>query len=148
MLKRNCSITPAQLLAAYAGLSVLSLGVAIASWSQGARLVAAFTGCELLAVALAMLAFARHAGDRERILLGDGRLVVEWIHGPAVDRVEFAQESVTVEPESDERSLIELSGRGERIAVGRYLRPEWRPALAVELSAALRAGRQGQGAAP
>ena len=38
-LKRNCSITPAQLLAAYGGLCVLALGVAAVSWLQGARLV-------------------------------------------------------------------------------------------------------------
>lgn len=139
VLKRNCSITPGQLLGAYAGLCVLALVVAVVAWAQGAQLVAPFAGCELLAVASAMFAFARHAGDRERIRLGDGRLLVEWTNGRQVDRVEFAQEGVRVEPECDERSLIELSGRGERIAVGRYVRPEWRPVLADELRTALRA---------
>jgi uncharacterized membrane protein len=138
LLKRNCSITPAHLLAAYGGLCAVSLGVALAWWWQGARLVVPFAGCELLAVGAALLVFARHAGDRERIRLGDGRLLVEWTNGRRVDRVEFAQEAVRVEPGHGEHSLIELSGRGERIAVGRYVRPEWRPALADELRAALR----------
>jgi uncharacterized membrane protein len=37
-----------------------------------------------------------------------------------------------------DRSLIELSGEGRRIAVGRFVRPESRRALADELRAALR----------
>jgi uncharacterized membrane protein len=137
-LKRNCSITPAQLLAAYGGLCVLSLGVAGFFWLQGARLVMPFAWCELLAVAAAMLAFARHAGDRERIALGDGRLLVETSDGGRVERIEFAQDAVRVETGRDERSLIELTGRGERIAVGRHVRPELRPWLAAELRDALR----------
>jgi uncharacterized membrane protein len=136
-LKRNCSITPAQLLAAYGGLCVLSLGVAGFFWLQGARLVMPFAGCELLAVAAAMLAFARHAGDHERIALGDGRLLVETADGGRVERIEFAQDAVRVET-GDGGSLIELSGRGERIAVGRHVRPELRPWLAAELRDALR----------
>jgi uncharacterized membrane protein len=45
---------------------------------------------------------------------------------------------VRVETGRDERSLIELTGRGERIAVGRHVRPELRPWLAAELRDALR----------
>lgn len=137
-LKRNCSITPAQLLAAYGGLCVLALGVAAVSWLQGARLVVPFTGCELLAVGAALLVFARHAGDRERIVLGDGRLRVERSEGGRVERFECAQQSVRIGPRHEEGSLIELAGDGGRIAVGRYLRPELRPLLAEELRDALR----------
>ena len=136
-LKRNCSITPAQLLAAYGAQCVLSLGVAGFFWTQGARLVMPFAGCGVLAVAAAMLAFARHAGDRERIALGDGRLRVETIDGGRVERIEFAQDAVRVET-GDGGSLIELTSRGERIAVGRHVRPELRPWLAAELRDALR----------
>ena len=141
VLKRNCSITPAQLLVAYGGLCMLSLGVAGFFWAQGARLVMPFAWCELLAVGAAMLEFARHAGDRERIALGDGRLLVEWTHGSDVELVEFAQDAVRVQARCDGRSLIEVSGRGKWMAVGRYVRPEWRPLLADELRDALR-GRQ------
>jgi uncharacterized membrane protein len=137
-LKRNCSITPVQLLAAYAGLCVLSLGVAGFFWMQGARLVMPFAWCELLAVAMALLAFARHAGDRERIALGGGRLLIETTDGGRVERIEFAQDTVRVETGRDERSLIDLTSRGERIAVGRHVRPELRPWLAAELRDALR----------
>jgi len=115
----------------------LTEGVAGFFWTQGARLVMPFAGCGLLAVAAAMLAFARHAGDRERIALGDGRLRVETIDGGRVERIEFAQDAVRVEA-GDGGSLIELTSRGERIAVGRHVRPELRPWLAAELRDALR----------
>ena len=53
-------------------------------------------------------------------------------------RVEFAPAWVRVEPAAGERSLIELSGEGQRVEVGRFVRPELRRALADELRAALR----------
>ena len=54
------------------------------------------------------------------------------------DEVEFAPAWVRVEPAHGDRSLIELSGEGKRIAIGRFVRPELRRALADELRAALR----------
>jgi uncharacterized membrane protein len=50
---------------------------------------------------------------------------------------------VRVEPKDDDRSLIELSGQGRRVQVGRFLRPELRPALAKEIRQALRGGMGG-----
>jgi uncharacterized membrane protein len=38
-LKRNCSVTPAQLGGLYASLCVVSLGIAAAFWFQGAMLI-------------------------------------------------------------------------------------------------------------
>jgi uncharacterized membrane protein len=43
-----------------------------------------------------------------------------------------------VEPAVDDRSLIEVSGQGQRVIVGRYVRPELRPVLAREIRRALR----------
>ena len=37
-------------------------------------------------------------------------------------------------------TLIELSGQGRRVNVGRYVRPELRPVLAQEIRRALRGG--------
>jgi uncharacterized membrane protein len=67
-----------------------------------------------------------------------GRLVVERADGRRVERVEFTPAWVRVEPEHGEGSLIELSGQGRRISVGRFVRPELRRELADELRWALR----------
>lgn len=137
-LKRNCSLTPAQMGWLYASLCVVSLGIATFFWFQGAVLVLPFAWLELAAVGFAFMAYARHAADREHILLEGRRLVVEFENAGRLERAEFDRDSVRVEPGADDRSLIEVSGRGRRMNVGRYLRPELRPALARELRQALR----------
>jgi uncharacterized membrane protein len=137
-LKRNCSVTPAQLGLLYASLCVVSLGIAGFFWRQGATLVLPFAWLELAAVGAAFLVYARHAADGERISLQDGRLVVELESAGRLERAEFGRDWVRVEPRSDGRSLIEVSGRGRSVKVGRYVRPELRPALAQEIRKALR----------
>ena len=137
-LKRNCSVSPAQLGWFYASLCVVSLGIAVYFWLQGATLVLPFAWLELGAVGLAFLAYARHAADGERISLQDRRLVVELEKAGRLQRTEFDPASVRVEPRNDGRSLIEVSGRGRSVTVGRYVRPELRPLLAQEIRSALR----------
>jgi len=138
LLRRNCSMTPTQLVAFYLSLSAWSLAIAGAFWWHGATLVMPFAGIEILAVGAALLIYARHSGDRERVILSPGRLSVECTVGRRVDHVDFAPAWVRVEPAHGERSLIELSGEGKRIAIGRFVRPELRRALADELRGALR----------
>lgn len=55
-----------------------------------------------------------------------------------VQRAEFNREWVRVEPKDGEGSLIEVSGQGRSVRVGRHIRPELRPALAREIRFALR----------
>jgi uncharacterized membrane protein len=133
VLKRNCSIAPQQLLAAYAALCILSLGIAGFFWTQGATLVMPFAWAEMIAVGAALWVHGRHAGDRERIEFRRGRVTVELTRGARTDRVELGPEWVSVGPRRGSSSLIELSSRGRTVAVGRHLRPELRPLLAKEL---------------
>ncbi len=138
LLRRNCSMTPTQLVAFYLSLCAWSVAIAAAFWWRGATLVMPFAAIELLAVGAALVVYARHAGDRERVILRAGRLSVECTLGRRTDQVDFASAWVRVEPAHGDRSLIELSGEGKRIAIGRFVRPELRRALADELRAALR----------
>ena len=139
LLKQPCSLTPIQLGWCYLSLCVVSIGVAIFFWLQGAKLVMAFTWAELLAVGVAFLLYSRHASDAEKIVLENGQLVVEMETAGRVERTEFNQEWVRVEPKNGDGSLIEVSGQGRSVWVGRHLRPELRPALAREIRIALRA---------
>ena len=137
-LKRNCSVTPAQLLGLFVSLSVVSLGIATFFWFQGATLIMPFAWVELLAVGTAFLIYARHARDGEKISLQDGLLVVELQTAGRLQRAEFNREWVRVEPKNGDGSLIEVSGQGQTVRVGRHVRPELRPALAREIRIALR----------
>ncbi|CAM8639334.1 COG5488 Integral membrane protein [Comamonadaceae bacterium] len=139
LLRRNCSVTPLQLLWTYVSLCVVSLGIGVFFWFQGATLVIPFASLELIAVGLAFLVYARHSTDRERISLQENRLVVELECAGKLERAEFQRGWVKVEPRADDSSLIELSERGRTIRVGRYIRPELRPQLAKEIRSALRA---------
>jgi uncharacterized membrane protein len=138
VLKRNCSMSPVQLMAVYASLCVVSLGIASYCWVHGATLVMPFAWLEMASVGAALWVYARHATDREQIALQPGRLTVEHLNGGRVERVEFAPGWVRIEPRHDDRSLIELSGQGHTVVVGRYVRPELRRALAEEFRVALR----------
>jgi uncharacterized membrane protein len=137
-LKRNCSVTPAQLGWMYASICVLSLGIAGFFWAQGATLVLPFAWLELAAVGVAFVVYARHASDGERISLQGAQLVVELENAGHLERAEFRREWVRIEPKTGDRSLIEVSAQGRSVEVGRYVRPELRSALAREIRMALR----------
>ena len=137
ILKRNCSISPRQLLLIYGAMCAVSLGIATMFWAHGALLVMPFAWVELIGVGLALLAYSRHAIDSERIALMAGRLLVERRVGGRLEQVEFHREWLRVELQGGDDALVELSGQGRRIAVGRYVRAEWRADLAGELRAAL-----------
>ena len=148
LLKRNCSFSPKQLTAVFASLALVSLVFAGVLWAQGALLVVPFAGLEIAALAAALVAYARHAADRERLVLRPGRLTVECTLGRSVERAEFEPSWVRVEPARGDHSLIELSGQGQRIEVGRFVRPEQRRALADELRFALRRVRPASATGP
>lgn len=137
-LKRNCSLTPSQLGWLYASLCVVSLGIGTAFWLHGAPMVLPFAWLELAAVGLVFILYARHATDGEKIALQEGRLVVELENGGNVERAEFLPHQVRIEPQASDGSLIEVSGQGRSVKVGRYVRPELRAALAQEIRMALR----------
>lgn len=138
VLKRNCSTTPRQMMGFYASLSLVSLAIGCFFWMQGATLVMPFAWLEIVAIGAALLFYSRHATDSERIRLQRGRLTVEHVSGRRVERAEFATAWIRIEPQHGDRSLIELSGQGQQIAVGRFVRPELRRQLAEELRWALR----------
>lgn len=141
ILKRNCSMAPQQLFGLFGGLCVLSMSIASFFWAQGAKLVMPFAWLEMVAVGVALLIYARHAADQELIALNRGTLMVQHTSGNSIETVEFVPEWVIVEPVTGGKSLIELSGQGQRVEVGRFVRPELRQQLANELRRAVRVAR-------
>jgi uncharacterized membrane protein len=135
-LRRNCSVTPSQLGLTLGLLCAVSLAVALFFWFQGAVLVLPFAALEMLALAMAFFIHARHATDGERISVSGAHLVVEQEVAGRTQRSEFARDWVNVVP-LEGRGLIELSGGGRVVQVGRYLRSDLRPTLAREIRQAL-----------
>lgn len=140
VLRRNCSVTPRQLGVMYGVLATGSLAVAGFFWSRGAWMVLPFSAVELVAVAVAFLAYARHAADGERISVSCGRLVVEREDAGRLQRIEFVGASANVEGPTDGQPLVRVRSGGRSFEVGRFLRADLRPMLARELRQALRTG--------
>lgn len=138
LLRRKGSCTPRQLGSVYLPLCVASLLIGGYFYRQGAPLVLAVAalGQALLGAALAI--YRRHAGDHEILTLVGRSLRVQQRRGRRLERTDFAADWLTVEPAAGQGSLVELSGRGRTIRVGRLLRPELRAAFARELRQALR----------
>lgn len=137
-LKRNCSLTPQQAGWFFLLLCVLSLSVGLFFWLQGAKLVMLFTALELTAMGTAFLLYARHATDGECIRLERERLVVELETAGRLQRTEFARDWVRIAPQTGRGALIEVCAGNRSVKVGRFLRAELRPALALEIRQALR----------
>src|SRR5215831_10039266 len=89
ILKRNCSISPRDLLWILASIALVTCGIGVAFASLGAWLVLPFAGIEVLAVAAAFYLNGVHAADHERLVLRDGKLVVEICEAERVARYEF-----------------------------------------------------------
>ena len=141
MLARKRVNTPGQWLMFVAVVGMLSLGIGRLFWLRTEVSLTPFAWLDVMAVLAAGVALwlhARHAADHESIHLQPGRLTVEHASGNRVVRVVFAPNWVRVEPERGDRSLVELTGEGQRIVVGRFVRPELRRQLADELRWGLR----------
>jgi uncharacterized membrane protein len=137
MARQGC-LAPGRLLAVYLALCAVSLGVGIVLWRLGAPAVLPLAGAELLLLGAAFWVCSRHASDAQTLTLCDRRLQVETGNGRLVEGAAFRAEWVRVEPSLGEGSLIDISGQGRSLRVGRFVRPELRMALARELRLALR----------
>lgn len=127
------------MLTCYLSLCVVSLGIAAVFWLHGAGVVLLFAGVELAAVGIALLVHARHALDRETLEIDGDHLHVERQHGSRCEHWRFRLAWLRVEPSRGQGSLVELSGDGQRVRVGRHVRAEARQQLAQELRREIRA---------
>jgi uncharacterized membrane protein len=142
VLRRNCSLTPAQLGGFYLSMCMVSLIIATGFALNGAPVVLWFAGIELLVLAVALLVYARHAADADTVTLTGQVLTVEQSCGSVCTATQFRTPWLSVEPLHGDGSLIELAGQGQTVHIGRFLRPEARAEFSRELRAALRASLQ------
>ncbi|GAA7763211.1 MAG: DUF2244 domain-containing protein [Burkholderiaceae bacterium] len=138
LMKRNCSLTPRQAGWFYFSIVCFSTAIAVffAVW-LGAWLVLPFAGLELLGLGIALLAYARHAADYERVSVTDGMLVVETASASRITREVFNPRWVRVELGESFRAPVVLRSDKRSVQVGLYLDPYRRRKFAQELAVAL-----------
>lgn len=137
LISRNCALTPRQLGWWFGTLAVLSVALAGAFAAQGAWLVIPFTGVELLALVAAFVAYGRHAGDYERIVVAPDRIVVERCSGGQVARQEVEPGWARFEYEGGRRGVIRLVAGRTKVPIGSFLPEQSRERLVRELRASL-----------
>jgi len=133
VVRRNCSLTPRQTVAAWVLLLALSLAVGLFFTLQGAWYVLLFSALETAAVTVAFLVYARHAADCDRIVLVHGRVVVEQVRGGRARLVQLDPRWLRVVPPRRRGDPVRLEARGVSVDIGTWLPAERRHALAREL---------------
>jgi uncharacterized membrane protein len=138
-LQRNCSLSPRQVALAYALLCSGALTVGIGFLLHGVWQVLAFTLPELSLVGLALLLYARHALDREFIVLSAGGLTIDCVSANRHHIIRLDPLWVRVSlPDRPSRALLRLESRGVRVEIGRFVTEARRRQVARELRLALR----------
>lgn len=136
--KRNCSISPRDLLCVLAFAMCVSLGIAVAFACFGAWPVLPFAGIEMLALATAFYLNGQHAADYERIALARGGLLVESSAAGRVERHEFNPQWLRLDERRHGRELhVILRSSGNEFEIGRHLDAEQRASLAASLRRSL-----------
>jgi len=135
-LKRNCSLSPYQLLGLFASLACMSMGVALAWAWQGSWPILPFAVLECLALGLAFMFYCRHAQDRERVLVTADQLQVDNHSGSKVVRRSFSRTGLRVAID-EATGLIAIQSQGQESHIGRFLTRPQRQQFLKDLRRAL-----------
>ena len=116
-------------------IAVVTMGIAAAFAALGAWMILPFAGIEILALGIAFALNGRHAGDYERIQLGDGSVKVEVCESDSVRCHEFSAAWASVRVAGEGSSMRVLLGvPGRSLEIGRHLQAQARIDLADELT--------------
>jgi uncharacterized membrane protein len=128
-MRRNCALTPKQLLKFYIALVCLSLIVATGFLLAGVWVIPIFTALELSAVTIGFLIYCRHALDCETIEIEGKRLLVKKFIGYKETLYEFNTQWVKIEQPLESSKTFHLSQSSLRVELGQFIRREQQMAL-------------------
>jgi uncharacterized membrane protein len=142
LMRRNCSFTPKQVGIFYLSMVCFSGLITSYFWWIGAWMVLPFTLIELSVLGIALLIYARHARDYEKITLENSELTIELNLGYKKSLTQWNAPWVRVkDPESlydRKKDLVILESGAQTISVGQFILAEKRHDLAKEIRQALR----------
>jgi uncharacterized membrane protein len=136
-MRRNCALTPRQLLQFYIALVCLSLIVATGFWLAGVWVIPIFTAIELTAVTIGFLIYCRHALDSESIEIDGKRLLVKKFIGYKDTLYEFNTQWAKIEPPIEGSKTFHISQSHLRVELGQFIRHEQQIALIAQVRACL-----------
>ena len=137
-MRRNCALTPKQLLKFYIALVCLSVTVGAGFFLAGVWVIPIFTALELSAVTLGFLIYCRHALDCETIEIDGKRLVIKKFIGYKELVYEFNTQWAKIELPSEGSKVFHISQSHQRVELGQFLRPEQQLPLIASIRIHLR----------
>lgn len=140
-MRRNCSFTPRQVGLFYLSMVCFSCLIAAYFWWQGAWMILPFTFAELLVLGIALLIYARHASDYERVILNGTEFTIELFLGNRRTVVSWNAPWVRVkDPElksGTQKHLVTLEMGQEAVQIGQFIFAHERAHLAQEIRSAI-----------
>lgn len=140
VLKRNCSLTPRQLLIAYGLQCFLSFIIGLVFLLRGLPYVLLFAVIAMSIVGVAFMEYARHATDHEHLAFTDGGLLVECVQAGKIKQVHLDAYWIKVNLSPSACRLIHLEAKGIKVEVGRFVTEAKRREVMQELKRELRGG--------
>lgn len=123
-MRRNCALTPKQLLQFYIALVCLSFVVAVGFLLAGVWVIPIFTIVEISAVTVGFLIYCRHALDSETIEIDGKRLIVKKFIGYKEKVYEFNTQWAKIETPLDDAKTFFISQSNLRVEIGQFIRQE------------------------
>ena len=143
LMKRNCSFTPRQVGLFYLSMFVFSSLIAGYFYWRGAWVIIPFTGIELLVLGIALLIYARHAADYEKMVIHEGHVDGEIVNGSQKIQKHWPLLWVRIKAplfqkdasslKDPKNHLVTLEYGDDSICVGLYIFPEKRQELADKI---------------
>jgi uncharacterized membrane protein len=133
----NCSLRPQSALAFFAGICLVSFGIAGSLAWRGMWPILPFAGMEMLLLGWALRVSLRRRNFSQTILLSDDRITVETRDGAVLEQFEFPRHWARVKlHRADARwhpSRLTVESHGRSCEIGSFLTEEERRALAGRL---------------
>jgi uncharacterized membrane protein len=136
-MRRNCALSPKQLLRFYIVLVCLSVTVATGFFLAGVWVIPIFTALELSAVTLGFLIYCRHALDCETIEIDGKRLIIKKFIGYKETVYEFNTQWAKIELAPEGSKVFHISQSDQRLELGQFLRQEQQIAVIAAVRAHL-----------
>lgn len=137
VFRRNCSLSPKQLLQWYLSLCAITLVIATGFLLAGFWIVLPFAGIELLLVGTAFVIYARHAADYEMIELQHNQLILVMADGTKLTQLEWSPQWAKLSYNGKYKAPLLFSHRGQQVKMGKFIAEKDKSALHRELKAAL-----------
>lgn len=137
LVRKNCSLTPAQTMGASFAASTVVMSIGLLFAVVGHWLVLLFAVAEVALLWSLVLRYCRHAADHERLSLAHNVLTVEITECGATTRRDIIASLVRFDGDTDERGIVLRYG-GETLRIGRHLANPARRRLLDDLRSSCR----------